>query len=74
MSTDDTSAAAKDPAEWATGDEPATAAQRSYLGTLARDSGRDIPEDLTKAQASQLIDELQQSSPRVSGDDTRGSA
>jgi hypothetical protein len=74
MSTDDTSAAAKDPAEWATGDEPATAAQLSYLRTLARDSGRDVPEDLTKAQASQLIDELQQSSPRVSGDDTRGPA
>ena len=72
MSTDETSAA-KDPAEWATGDEPATAAQLSYLSTLARDSGRDIPQGVTKAQASQLIDELQQASPRVSGDDANGS-
>ena len=72
MSANETSPA-KDPEDWATGDEPATAAQMSYLKTLARDSGRDIPEDVTKAQASQLIDELQQASPRVSGeDDTSG--
>ena len=70
MSTNDTSPAAqdpaaKDPSDWATGDEPATAAQLSYLTTLAHDSGRDVPQDVTKAQASQLIDELRQASPRV---------
>jgi hypothetical protein len=65
MSTNDTSPAAKDPSDWATGDEPATAAQMSYLSTLAHDSGRDVPRDVTKAQASQLIDELRQASPRV---------
>jgi hypothetical protein len=49
----------KDPAEWVTGDEPMTGPQESYLGTLAREAGEDVPEDLTKAEASQLIDELQ---------------
>jgi hypothetical protein len=32
--------AQKDPAEWTTGDEPMTAAQESYLATLAREVGR----------------------------------
>ncbi|KAE8762254.1 DUF3072 domain-containing protein [Georgenia thermotolerans] len=58
----------KDPEEWTTGDEPATGAQLSYLGTLAREAGREVPEHLTKAQASSLIDELQDQSGRVSGD------
>jgi len=48
----------KDPADWVTGDEPATGAQKSYLETLARQSDEEIPEDLTKAQASEKIDEL----------------
>ena len=71
MTTNETSPA-KDPDDWATGDEPATAAQMSYLTTLARDSGRDIPQDVTKAEASRLIDELQQASPRVSPEDSSG--
>lgn len=58
----------KDPEDWTTGEEPATGAQLSYLSTLARESGREVPENLTKAQASSLIDELQQGSERVSGD------
>ncbi|MDQ3733088.1 MAG: DUF3072 domain-containing protein, partial [Actinomycetota bacterium] len=33
--------------------------QISYLETLARRTGRDVPERLTKADASRLIDELQ---------------
>ena len=48
----------KDPADWVTGDEPATGAQKSYLETLTRQSDEEIPEDLTKAEASQKIDEL----------------
>ena len=64
MSTDDTTAA-KDPQDWATGDEPATAAQLSYLTTLSNDTGREVPQDLTKAQASELIDELRGASPRI---------
>jgi hypothetical protein len=54
----------KDPADWVTGDEPMTGPQESYLGTLAREAGQDVPEDLTKAEASELIDELQQETGR----------
>ena len=50
----------KDPAEWTTGDEPMTGPQASYLGTLAQEAGQELPSgDLTKAEASKLIDELQ---------------
>ena len=48
----------KDPADWVTGDEPATGAQKSYLETLTRATDEDVPEDLTKAEASKKIDEL----------------
>ena len=61
----------KAPEDWKTGDEPMTAAQRSYLETLARDLGEEFDENLTKAEASQLIDELRQRSPRVQDGDTR---
>jgi hypothetical protein len=54
--------AEKDPSDWVTGDEPATGAQLSYLETLTRQAGEDpgeqIPEDLSKADASRRIDEL----------------
>ena len=60
--------AAKDPETWVTGDEPATASQLSYLNTLAGDTGAEVPEQLTKAEASKLIDELRAQSPRVSDD------
>src|SRR5436190_23547136 len=57
----------RDPDEWKTGDEPMTAAQRSYLETLARDAGETFgDEELTKAEASKRIDELRERSPRVS--------
>jgi hypothetical protein len=56
---------AKDPDQWVTGDEPATASQRSYVETLATDSGTEVPDQLTKAEASKLIDDLQERSPRV---------
>ena len=49
----------KDPEDWVTGDEPMTGPQASYLETLAREAGQEIPENLTKAQASELIEELQ---------------
>jgi hypothetical protein len=62
---DPTQAAAKDPDEWVTGDEPMTGAQASYLATLARDTGADVPEKLSKADASKLIDELRSRSPRA---------
>jgi hypothetical protein len=50
---------AKDPEDWTTGDEPMTGAQRSYLDTLAREAGEGVPDRLSKAEASKLIDELQ---------------
>ena len=42
-----------------------TGAQRSYLDTLAREAGEELPADLTKAEASEHIDRLQGSSDRV---------
>ncbi len=57
--------AQKDPAEWTTGDEPMTAAQESYLTTLAHEAGEGVPDHLTKAQASELIDQLQGRSQRL---------
>ena len=51
--------AIKNPDDWKTGDEPITAAQRSYLETLATQAGEDVDTgDLTKAEASKRIDEL----------------
>lgn len=53
--------AVKDPADWTTGDEPMTGAQASYLKTLSEEAGDPgaYDENLTKAQASEKIDELQ---------------
>lgn len=56
----------RDPDEWKTGDEPMTAAQRSYLETLAREAGEEFDDSLSKAEASKRIDELRQRSPRLS--------
>jgi Protein of unknown function (DUF3072) len=55
----------KDPEEWVTGDEPMTAPQESYLQTLAREAGVEVPDRLSKAQASELIDTLQGQSSRL---------
>jgi hypothetical protein len=54
----------KDQSDWVTGDEPMTGPQRSYLGTLAQEAGIEVPAHLTKAQASELIDELQDTTGR----------
>lgn len=56
--------AVKDPDEWKTGDEPMTGAQRSYLNTLADEADEEVDENLTKAEASKKIDELQQKTGR----------
>ncbi len=55
---------AKDPDDWVTGDEPMTGPQASYLSTLAQEAGEDVPENLTKAEASKRIDELQERTGR----------
>jgi hypothetical protein len=56
--------AIKNPDDWKTGDEPMTGAQRSYLSTLASEAGEEPEEDLTKAEASKKIDELQEKTGR----------
>ena len=57
----------KDPSDWVTGDEPMTGPQESYLNTLAREAGEDVDADLTKAEASEKIDELQERTGRGQG-------
>ncbi len=54
----------KDPDEWVTGDEPMTGAQASYLRTLSQEAGEPFDENLTKADASRRIDELQERTGR----------
>jgi DUF3072 family protein len=54
----------KDPEQWTTGDEPMTGAQRSYLHTLAEEAREDVDDDLTKAEASKKIDDLQEKTGR----------
>ena len=66
MTTETARPAAKDPDDWATGDEPMTGPQESYLATLAQEAGEDVPHDLTKAEASKRIDELQEQTGRGS--------
>ena len=60
----DTSNRIKDPEDWTTGDEPMTGAQESYLNTLASEAGETVKSDLTKAEASKRIDELQDKTGR----------
>ncbi|NPU63888.1 DUF3072 domain-containing protein [Bradyrhizobium sp. 83012] len=50
----------KNPRNWTSGDDPMTDAQASYLKTLGEQTGRPdpTPDVRTKAQASELIDEL----------------
>ncbi len=61
MSTpDDVTPQAEKPTEqWVTGDEPMTGPQRSYLQTLAQEAGEQVPDELTKAEASETIERLQ---------------
>jgi hypothetical protein len=54
----------RDPGEWVTGDEPMTGPQSSYLQTLCQEAGAQFDPDLTKAQASQRIEELQAATGR----------
>ena len=48
----------KDPSDWVSGNDPATASQKSYLDTLARQAGEEISANLNKAEASQHIERL----------------
>jgi len=56
--------AAKDPDDWVTGDEGMTGPQASYLKTLSREAGEEFDPELSKAEASKKIDELQHETGR----------
>ncbi len=56
----------KDPSDWTTGDEPMTGPQASYLETLCREAGEEFDSNLSKAEASRRIDELQERTGRGS--------
>ena len=56
--------AVKDPDNWVTGDEPMTGAQASYLQTLSEEAGEEFEPELSKADASKKIDELQEKTGR----------
>ena len=58
--------AAKDTEEWVTGDEPMTGAQGSYLKTLCQEANEEFDPELTKAEASERIDALQERTGRGS--------
>jgi len=62
--TDPNSNAKKDPDAWTAGDEPMTGAQASYLETLCEEAGEEFDPNLTKAEASKRIDELQHKTGR----------
>jgi hypothetical protein len=65
--TADTNLTKLDPHDWKTGDEPMTAAQRSYLETLAREAGEELDPDqleITKAEAALRIEDLQKRTGR----------
>ena len=64
ISNNETSNTIKDPDDWKTGDEEMTGAQRSYLQTLADEAGEEVDLNLTKAEASKRIEELQQKTGR----------
>ena len=65
-SSTDPTLAKLDPHDWKTGDEPMTAAQRSYLETLSREAGEefDAGTQLTKAEAALRIEALQKQTGR----------
>ena len=68
----DTGNMEKDPADWVTGDEPMTGAQKSYLKTLSEEAHVEFDDTLTKAEASRRIDELQQQTGRGRSRDSGG--
>ena len=65
--------AEKDPDEWITGSESITGAQKSYLKTLSDEAGEEFNENLSKAEASKRIEELQHKTGRgLSNDKNQG--
>ena len=60
--TEPTDNAKKNPDEWVSGGDPMTGAQASYLKTLCEQAGSPelYNDNLTKAEASKLIDEMRE--------------
>ena len=54
----------KNPEDWKTGSEPITGAQASYLETLASEAHEEVDTNISKAEASIKIDELQHKTGR----------
>ena len=54
----------KNPDEWTTGQEEMTGAQKSYLKTLSDEAGEELDTNLSKAEASKKIEELQEKTGR----------
>jgi hypothetical protein len=52
----------KEPQDWVWGSDPMTGAQGSYLKTLSEQAHKPDPtmENLTKSEASELIDEMRE--------------
>ena len=63
----------KNPEDWKTGDEPITGAQASYLQTLSSEAHEKADTNITKAEASRKIDELQHKTGRGLKQDEQGS-
>jgi hypothetical protein len=55
----------KDPEDWVSGDDPMTDAQKSYLDTLAKEAGEQLPANLSKRDASEHIDRLRKGLGRL---------
>ena len=64
QTTSDASNREKEPEDWVTGDETMTGAQASYLKTLCEEAGEEFDANLSKAEASRRIDELQHKTGR----------
>ena len=56
----------KNPDDRKTDEEPATGAQESYIESMADEIGEEPPQDLTKDEASEKIEELRQKTGRDS--------
>ena len=57
----------KDPSDWVSGDDPMTPSQKSYLDTLAKQAGEELPANLNKAEASENIDRLKSAAQENKG-------
>ena len=55
------------PGDWVTGDGPMSAEEAAYLRALCAEAGIDFDPSLTRAGASELIDQIKAGNPRLAG-------